>query len=658
MADKSRSWATLLFLCLMGLALILVVLFWNALPAAYSQSDRAFKLRVEVELTTFEVIALDKKGNPVRNLKKEDFQLYEDGKKQEIYGVDEVVAESTVSSLGVNPFDESALHRGKTVLLVFDDTSINPQYIQASRESARNFVLKHMRSQDVFAVASYGMSLQIHQNFTGNREEVLQAIAKPAAANAGGGGIYFENLLRSFEQINPSLAKIKGQKNIIVYAQSSVSQSPLPAQMVFSRGMRGPVATGGTLEYTYKNLIESARKANVVFYMVDPGALVGSSSTGGLSIRSLAAESGGFSILETNNLDQELDKLDEQISNYYVLTFQSNNPKHEGAYRKLDVRTELKGVVLKHREGYQDRRPVDVLASSRQEKVLLSALQSPERETQLPIFFRPLYFYDSPRSAKVLLATQIRLEKAKFQKFDKQLGTNLNIMGIAYAEDNSMAARFSETVPIRFDREKEAEVRKGNLRYRNYFRLRPGKYRLKLAVSDASSNLGSTEQSLDVPGFPDQGFAGSSLVVAERGAQLPNLIENLQTQLLDERDPLLYSGTQVEPSILNRFSARSSILLMFHLYHLPGAADQRELTAVVKILAKGGKEYVQGPISLKNAAFPVNRSEVVAGLTFSPNVPAGTYRLLLEVQDEGTAQRAILQTDFELISGKTEPSSE
>jgi VWFA-related protein len=648
MALKSRSSGILFFLCSKALVLVLAVSCWSALSAAYAQSDRAFKMRVEVELTTFEVVALDKKGNPVRNLKKEDFQLYEDGKKQEIYGVDEVIAESAVSPLGANPFDESALHRGKTVLLVFDDTSINPQYIQASRDSARRFVSEHMRSQDVFAVAAYGMSLQIYQNFTGNREEVLQAIEKPAAANAGGGVIYFENLLRSFEQINPSLAKIKGQKSVIVFSQSSVSQS---SSMPFSPSLRSPGNVSGTLSYTYNNLLESVKKANVVFYMVDPGALIGSNSNSGLSVRSLASESGGFSILDTNDIDHELGKLDQQISNYYVLTFQSNNPRHEGAYRKLDVRTELKGVTFRHREGYQDRRPVDVLASSRQEKALLKALESSDRATQLPILFRPLYFYDTPRSAKVLLATRIGMEKVKFQKIGKQLGTDLNIMGIAYAENNSMAARFSETLPIRFDREKESEIRKGNLGYRNYFRLRPGKYRLKLAVLDASNNLGSVEQLLEVPSFPDQGFAGSSLIAAERASQLPNLIENLQTQLLDENDPLLYSGTQIEPSVSNRFSASSRILLMFRLYHLPGSSDQTELTAKATLRDEKGKEYAQEPVSLKTAISPVNQTEAVVGLAMSfSNVPAGKYRLMLEVAEAIPPQSAILQTDLELIS--------
>jgi VWFA-related protein len=125
-------------------------------------------------------------------LKREDFQLYEDGKEQEILSMDEVNAESGISSLGANLLDESALHRGKTVFIVFDDTSIRPQYIQAARDSAAKFVKEHMRPQDVFAVANYGMSMQILQNFTNNRDEVLNAIERPAASNAGGGVIIFK----------------------------------------------------------------------------------------------------------------------------------------------------------------------------------------------------------------------------------------------------------------------------------------------------------------------------------------------------------------------------------------------------------------------------------------------------------------------------------
>jgi hypothetical protein len=52
---------------------------------------------VDVDLTTIEVAAPDKNDNPVRNLKKEDFQLYEEGERQEILSIDEVRTGSAIS---------------------------------------------------------------------------------------------------------------------------------------------------------------------------------------------------------------------------------------------------------------------------------------------------------------------------------------------------------------------------------------------------------------------------------------------------------------------------------------------------------------------------------------------------------------------------------
>ena len=365
---------------------------------------------------------------------------------------------------------------------------------------------------------------------------------------------------------------------------------------------------------------------------------------------SLAAETGGFSISNTNDIDAELDKLDQQLSNYYILGFQSNNPKHDGAFRNVKVKTELKGVTLKYRPGYQDRRPVDALASSRQEQTLLTALATPGAATQLPVAFRPMYFYLPTRGARVLIAARIRMEKTVFRKKGQQIGTDLNIMGVAYAENGSIAARFSQTLPISFDKEKEPEFRKGSLAYRNYFKLRPGKYRLKLAVSDESNNLGSIEQSLEVPAFPDQGFAGSSIVIAEQTSQLPDLIRNLQTQLLDENDPLLYQGVQIEPSVENRLRAGSVIPLMFRLYNLPGPPDQWDLEAKARLLDETGKEYALGPISLKKTMSVVGDAEaaVVLSLSFQ-DVPPGKYRLIIETSEAASLKTATLQTDLEFI---------
>jgi VWFA-related protein len=646
LAGKCRFSLLLICFCIAGPVLVSA--------SAAAQSGGAFKLHVAVELTTIEVSILDKDGNPVRNLQKEDFRLYEEGKQQEIYSLDEISAESKASSLGANLMDENSLNYGKTVLIIFDDASIQPQYIKSARDSAEKFIQKHMRPQDVFAVATYGMSLKILQDFTHDPDAVLKAFAQPAASKAGSGPAYFENLLRALGQINPSLARIRGQKSILVYTQP-MPPTNSPASEFRSPGFRmdprAPVPTTSTLDTVYKNALESMRKSNVVVYTIDPGTLASADAGISLSLRSFASESGGFAICDTNNHEGELKKLDQRLSNYYVLSYESNNLKHDGSFRKIEVRTNLKAASLKYREGIQDRIPIDVSESDKMENKLLEALASPEAPTQLPILFRSLYFYDLPQAARVFVAARIRLDKAAFKKKGMQMGADLNFMGVAYREDGSVAARFSETLPVRFDKDNGLSNRQRSMGYQNYLILRPGRYRLKMAVSDESGNMGSTEQFLELPALPEGKLAGSSIVVAEQASPIPRLIQNLQAQLIDADDPLSYSGVQIEPSVANKFPLSAPIPVVFRLYHLPGTADQWDLTAKVKLLDEKGKECVLEPIHLNNSAFSLTREAVAIGLQFRfPKAVAGRYRLIIEAIEAKSGQSALLQTDLEITS--------
>jgi hypothetical protein len=310
--------------------------------------------------------------------------------------------------------------------------------------------------------------------------------------------------------------------------------------------------------------------------------------------------------------------------------------------------------------------PIDLLASAGQEETLSTALASPGATAQLPIIFRAAYFYDPPRLARVLVAARISMEKAAFRKKGGQLQTDLNVRGVAYAEDGSVAARFSQTLPVNFDEKQESEFRKAGLMCRNYFKLRPGKYRLKLSVSDDSNQVGSTEQLLEVPALPDGELASSSIVIVEQASRLPDQIGNLQTQLLDESNPLLYRGFEIEPSVENRLRTGSVIPLMFRVYNLSGPSDQWDLTARARLLDENGKEYALGPISLKKAVSPLGNGEAAVALTLSfQEVPPGKYQLIIETTDPAAAETATARTDLEFAAenrgeeaGKTRDSSQ
>lgn len=181
--EKSRFARLLLvLLCFIGAVLCCSS---PGLPGAQNseQSGRSFVMRVDVELVTIEVFALDRKGKPVRELKKEDFRLFEDGKQQSIESFDEVAGDAAPPVPEGN-FDEGDAGRGKIVIILFDDSTIIPSHLKPARDSAARFVSEHMRSQDLFAVASFSLSLKILQNFTRERDKVLKAINLPAVSSA------------------------------------------------------------------------------------------------------------------------------------------------------------------------------------------------------------------------------------------------------------------------------------------------------------------------------------------------------------------------------------------------------------------------------------------------------------------------------------------
>src|SRR5690606_20629008 len=114
-----------------------------------------------------------------------------------------------------------------------------------------------------------------------------------------------------------------------------------------------------------------------------------------------AEESGGFAIKDADGRESGLDILARQLSNYYILSYASRSGKAARGLKKIEVRTKRKGVALKYREVMPDKGPSRILESDENENSLLDALASGEGADTLSIAFRPLYFYDSARFARV-----------------------------------------------------------------------------------------------------------------------------------------------------------------------------------------------------------------------------------------------------------------
>jgi len=72
-------------------------------------------------------------------------------------------------------------------------------------------------------------------------------------------------------------------------------------------------------------------------------------------LRVLAEETGGLAVVNMNDFDKALKRIDAETSDYYVLGYYSSNPDPLRRIRKIEVRTTRQNVTIKARETYSLR---------------------------------------------------------------------------------------------------------------------------------------------------------------------------------------------------------------------------------------------------------------------------------------------------------------
>ena len=129
-------------------------------------------------------------------------------------------------------------------------------------------------------------------------------------------------------------------------------QSPMqPFENPFERN--GQQFADSDLISELAELTRTARRANVTFYTVDPRGLVAGPDINVTlsatewrdyiensvsSLKVLGDETGGFCICQTNDFRRGLQRIDNEMSDYYVIGYQSNNPDPMKVRRNVEIK--------------------------------------------------------------------------------------------------------------------------------------------------------------------------------------------------------------------------------------------------------------------------------------------------------------------------------
>jgi VWFA-related protein len=118
------------------------------------------------------------------------------------------------------------------------------------------------------------------------------------------------------------------------------------------------------------DLTRAANRANATIYTIDPRGLVGMPdiddnvdpvefqeyiSNSISSLRVLAEQTGGIAVVNQNDFDKALKRIDAETSDYYMLGYYSTNPDPLKRTRQIDVKIKRKDVDVWSRKSYSLR---------------------------------------------------------------------------------------------------------------------------------------------------------------------------------------------------------------------------------------------------------------------------------------------------------------
>jgi VWFA-related protein len=598
---------------LIAVALLLNVSFsvvaQNASQPPQGQQPQ-YRVHVTSELVLVNVVVRDKKGNLIRDLKKDDFTLLEDGKRQTIStfdfeNVDELTtagaAEPTVSGAVpdgslLRPATEAAALNARDrrlMLLFFDFSGMDPEQIDRSVDAAKKFVQTRMQPADLIALVSLATNMRIDLDFTGDKTKVLSALTAYTSGQGQGfdngatgsaegtaetGGAFTaddtdyntfnaDRKLLALQSIMQTLGKIS-QKKAIIYFSNGISQSGVDNQSA----LRAATA--------------SAVKANVSIYPVDirglqafpPGgeaqnaSLHGQSAYNGAAVlndlssnaatqetlSTLASDTGGKAFFDSNDFGAVFSQVQKDTSAYYVLGFTSTNALKDGKFRHLKVQLNRPDLKLDFRSGYYAGRDFEHLNRADREQQIQDEIASESPQTDVAVYAGAAYFRQDDSHYYLAVSIVIPGSQIPFVQAKDKDNATIDIIGEVRESGKFAVGHLRDTVKLAVD--SAQQVRHKNVQYNTGFLLAPGSYHLKFVVREnQSGRMGTFETDVQVPDLRKAPLRMSSVVLSSQ--RVPATAKKNSGP-----HPLVQDQTELVPNITHVFRQDQHLYLQYEVY--------------------------------------------------------------------------------------------
>ena len=291
-------------------------------------------IKVDVNVVNVLCSVHNKQNGLVGNLEKKNFQIFEEGKEQEI----KYFTRETDLPL--------------TIGLLVDTSESQRRLVDIEKRAAYQFFAKVLRQKDLAYLIQFGAEAELLQDDT-NSPRLLQDGLNQLHMSVPVGGLHpgpvptQQNMAGTilFDAVylaaNEKMKSEVGRKAIVLITDG--------------------VDTGSKINIT--RAIEAAQKSDSIIYSIDyedPSAYGGfgmiriGGAGGEGDLRRMSNETGGrvFKVDRKNSLDDIFRDLQEEMRSQYSIGYIPTNPAKDGSFRKIEIRVDNKDYKVQARKGY------------------------------------------------------------------------------------------------------------------------------------------------------------------------------------------------------------------------------------------------------------------------------------------------------------------
>ncbi len=207
----------------------------------------------------------------------------------------------------------------------------------------------------------------------------------------------------------------------------------------------------------------------------------------------LAADTGGYSFRNNNDLGEGLRQVASAPEAYYYLAFVPENFKFDGHYHSLKValRTKEKFTIQTRRGYYAPRHgetPADVA-----KRDIEDAVFSQEEQHGLPVALQTQFYKTDAADAKLAVLAHVDLAHMHFEKADGRNQDNLTVVAALFDRNGNFITGTERTVQMKLRDETLERLSRTGVTVRTNFDVKPGDYVVRLVVRDSQAALLSAE---------------------------------------------------------------------------------------------------------------------------------------------------------------------